>query len=155
LEQNILRAEMFVIATADRHGETDCSLRAGPSGFIKIRDGKILYPEYRGNGVLASLGNITENPEVALYIFNFCSVDEQTIFIKGIAKILEEDLSSSIDNIAKRAIEYWIEIEPIEIQVRQEKSRPLYQKIEGWKVHWGTDDDRTKKTGYFITATDP
>jgi hypothetical protein len=155
LEQNILNAEMFVIATADRHGETDCSLRAGPSGFIEIRDGKIRYPEYRGNGVLASLGNITENPEVAIYIFNLCSVSEQNIFIKGKAKILEEDLSFGIDNIAKKAIERWIEIEPIEIQVRQERSRPLYQRIKDSKVPWGTDDDRTKKTGYFITPTDP
>jgi predicted pyridoxine 5'-phosphate oxidase superfamily flavin-nucleotide-binding protein len=155
LEENILKAEMFVIATADRHGETDCSLRAGPPGFIEIHEGKIRYPEYRGNGVLASLGNITENPEVALSIFNFCSTSEKTIFIKGIAKILDEDISSSTDNMAKKAIEHWIEIEPIEIQVRQEKSRPLYQKIEGRKVPWGTDDDKTKKTGYFITATDP
>ena len=147
IEQNILKAEMFVIATADRHGETDCSLRAGPPGFIEIRDGKIRSPEYRGNGVLASLGNITENPEVALYIFDLCSVDEGSIFIKGIARIVEEDPCSSVDNIATRAIEYWIEIEPVEIQVRQEKSRPLYQRIQGAKVPWGTDDDKTKKTG--------
>jgi hypothetical protein len=162
VEQNILKAEIFVIATADRHGETDCSLRSGPSGFIEIHQGKIRYPEYRGNGVLASLGNITENPEVAISIFNFCSVNEKTIFIKGIAKILEGNVSSSIDDSTKRAItsgrlanEHWIEIEPIEIQVRQEKSRPLYQRIKGSKVPWGTDDDRAKKTGYFITATDP
>jgi uncharacterized protein len=155
LEENILNAEMFVIATADRHGETDCSFRAGPSGFIEIHQGKILYPEYRGNGVLASLGNITENPEVALSIFNFCSVSEKTIFIKGNAKILEDNISSSTDNIAKGAIEHWVEIEPTEIQVRQEKSRPLYQKLKNSKVPWGTDDDKTKKTSYFITNTDP
>jgi hypothetical protein len=155
LEQSILKAEMFVITTADRHGETDCSLRAGPSGFIEIHQGKIRYPEYRGNGVLASLGNITENPEVAISIFNLCSVSEKTIFIKGTAKILEEDVSSSIDNAAKRAIEHWLEIEPIEIQVRQEKFRPLYQRIEGSKVPWGTDDDKPKKSDYFITDTDP
>jgi uncharacterized protein len=154
IAQNILKAEMFVIATADRHGETDCSLRAGPSGFMEIHEGKIRYPEYRGNGVLASLGNISENSEVALSIFNFCSATEKTIFIKGKAQILEADISSSIDNIAKKAIEHWIEIEPIEIQVRQEKSRPLYQRIKDSKVPWGTDDDKTKKTGYFITATD-
>ena len=92
---------------------------------------------------------------MALYIFNLCSVEEGSIFIKGIARIVEEDSCSSVDNIAKKAIEYWIEIEPVEIQVRQEKSRPLYQKIQGAKVPWGTDDDKTKKTGYFITATDP
>ncbi len=154
IEQNILKAEMFVIATADRHGETDCSLRAGPSGFMEIHQGKIRYPEYRGNGVLASLGNITENPEVAISIFNLCSTSDKTIFIKGKAQILAKDMSSNIDNLAKKAIEHWIEIEPIEIQVRQEKSRPLYQRIANTKVPWGTDDDKTKKTGYFITATD-
>jgi predicted pyridoxine 5'-phosphate oxidase superfamily flavin-nucleotide-binding protein len=58
---------MFFLATADRHGETDCSPRLGPPGFVNVFDFReVAYPEYRGNGVHASLGNIEENPSVSL-----------------------------------------------------------------------------------------
>jgi predicted pyridoxine 5'-phosphate oxidase superfamily flavin-nucleotide-binding protein len=59
------RQEMVFVATADGVGECDSSLRAGPPGFVQILDQQHLaWPEYRGNAVMASLGNITENPHV-------------------------------------------------------------------------------------------
>ena len=49
---------MVWIATADAHGECDCPFRAGPPGFVQVLDDQTArYPEYRGNGVMASLGN--------------------------------------------------------------------------------------------------
>src|SRR6478672_4503504 len=55
----IARQEMFFLSTADGHGECDVSFRAGEAGFVHVLSEKILaYPEYRGNGALASLGNI-------------------------------------------------------------------------------------------------
>jgi hypothetical protein len=43
--------EMVWIATADGHGECDCSFRAGPPGFVQVLDDRtVRYPEYRGNG---------------------------------------------------------------------------------------------------------
>ena len=63
----IARQEMFFLSTADGHGECDVSFRAGEAGFVHVLDEKILvYPEYRGNGVMASLGNITENSHAGL-----------------------------------------------------------------------------------------
>jgi uncharacterized protein len=153
VRESILKTEMFVIATADRHGETDCSFRGGPTGFIQIHEGKIRSPEYRGNGVLASLGNITENNEVAILIFDFCSIDRKTILIEGKAKIIDTGVDYLANSEAEKAIEYWIEIEPTSIQVRQEGSRPVYHRIENQKVPWGTDDDLTKKSAYFIGST--
>ena len=51
------RMDMAFVATSDASGECDCSLRAGPPGFLQVIDERtIAYPEYRGNGVLASLG---------------------------------------------------------------------------------------------------
>ena len=55
------RMEMMFITTADRSGEADCSFRAGPPGFVCVLDERALaYPEYRGNAVMASLGNVVE-----------------------------------------------------------------------------------------------
>ena len=48
--------EMVFIATADAHGACDGSFRAGLPGFVRVLDAKtVLYPEYRGNGVLCTL----------------------------------------------------------------------------------------------------
>jgi hypothetical protein len=63
----IARQEMFFLATADLHGECDVSFRAGEAGFVHVLGERLLgYPEYRGNGVMASLANITENPHAGL-----------------------------------------------------------------------------------------
>src|SRR5690349_3721253 len=53
----IVRQEMFFLSTADGHGECDVSFRAGEPGFVHVLHEKVLvFPEYRGNGVLANLG---------------------------------------------------------------------------------------------------
>ena len=58
----ITKQEMMFVGTADRHGEADTSFRAGLTGFVRLLDEKTLaYPEFRGNGVMSSLGNICEN----------------------------------------------------------------------------------------------
>lgn len=63
----LARQEMMFVATADAKGESDSSFRAGHAGFVKALDERtVAYPEYRGNGVMASLGNISENPRVGL-----------------------------------------------------------------------------------------
>jgi len=66
------RMEMAFIATSDAGGECDCSFRAGPAGFLRVLDERtIAYPEYRGNGVMASLGNIIENPHIGMFMADF------------------------------------------------------------------------------------
>ena len=57
------RMEMVFVATSDADGNCDCSLRAGPPGFVRTIDDRTLaYPEYRGNGVMASQGNRLMRP---------------------------------------------------------------------------------------------
>src|SRR5215831_8806968 len=61
------RMEMAFIATSDAAGECDCSFRAGTAGFLRVLDERtVAYPEFRGNGVMASLGNVLENPHIGI-----------------------------------------------------------------------------------------
>ena len=61
MREFISKQEMVFIATADSKGECDCSFRAGKRGFVRVLNEKtLIYPEYRGNGVMASLRNILE-----------------------------------------------------------------------------------------------
>jgi predicted pyridoxine 5'-phosphate oxidase superfamily flavin-nucleotide-binding protein len=85
----IARQELVFIATADAHGACDCSLRAGLPGFVRVLDAQtLIYPEYRGNGVLASLGNISENPHIGMIFVDFF---ESTVglHVNGKAEIME------------------------------------------------------------------
>jgi hypothetical protein len=61
----------FFIATS--HGDyTECSLRSGMPGFVKIvGPGTIEFPEYDGNSMYRTLGNINRNPNVGLLFVKF------------------------------------------------------------------------------------
>jgi uncharacterized protein len=85
------RMEMVFLSTAGAGGECHASFRAGHPGFVKVLDPHTLvYPEYRGNGVLSSLGNIFENPHVAI-LFVDVSGDQIGLHVNGRARILEND----------------------------------------------------------------
>src|SRR4029434_492602 len=87
----IARQEMFFLSTADGHGECDVSFRAGEAGFVHVLNEKILvYPEYRGNGVMASLGNIAENYHAGLLFVDFMR-DKIGLHVNGAARILSNE----------------------------------------------------------------
>ena len=60
-------ADFFFLATADAEGRPDCSFKGGPAGFVKVPAPDLLvFPDYDGNGMFKSLGNIKSNPSVGL-----------------------------------------------------------------------------------------
>ena len=60
-------ATFFFIATADGEGRPDCSFKGGPAGFVKVvAPDALAFPDYDGNGMFRSLGNLTVNPHVGL-----------------------------------------------------------------------------------------
>ena len=57
----------FFLATADAEGRPDCSFKGGPPGFAQVAAPDLLvFPDYDGNGMFKSLGNIAANPHVGL-----------------------------------------------------------------------------------------
>lgn len=58
---------LFFLATADAEGRPDCSFKGGPRGFVRvISPNELIFPDYDGNGMFKSLGNIDANPNVGL-----------------------------------------------------------------------------------------
>ena len=155
----ILKQEMVFIATADSKGECDCSFRAGKQGFVRILNEKMLLcPEYRGNGVMASMGNILENPHIGMTFIDFF---ENTIglHVNGKAKIVENDellADKTLDGVANSiqeegtAPERWILITVEEAYIHCSKHIPRLKKLDK-KIHWGTDKE-THKGGDFFKA---
>ena len=118
MQSMIGRQEMVFVATADSDGNCDCSPRFGAPGFVEVVDAKRLaYPEFRGNGVFASLGNISENPHVGLVFVDFLDTTVG-LHVNGTARICSEDaapvpLGSNLYGNQKREIllESWVLIE--------------------------------------------
>ena len=59
--------DMFFLATADAEGRPTCSYKGGEPGFVRVLDEHTLaFPNYDGNGMYLSTGNVLLNPHVGL-----------------------------------------------------------------------------------------
>ncbi|MDV6011131.1 hypothetical protein F8178_01320 [Haloechinothrix sp. LS1_15] len=148
------RMDMAFVATADANGEADCSFRAGPAGFIQVLDNKrIAYPEYRGNGVMASLGNIAENPHIGVMLLDFTR-DQIGLHINGRARIVEDDQMRAefsgipTETVRGRVPERWVVVEVAEAYIHCRKHIPRLVPMERQRA-WGTDDTKRKGGDYF------
>ncbi len=67
----IEQSEFFFLATA--HGDSvDCSFKGGPRGFVRVTGpNKLEWPDYDGNSMYRSLGNILKSPRVGLLFIQF------------------------------------------------------------------------------------
>jgi hypothetical protein len=86
----IERSPMFFLATADAGGRPDCSYRGGMPGFVRVVDDRTLaWPDYDGNGMFRSLGNLLVNPRVGLLFVDF--ERPRRVRVNGVAKVDEHD----------------------------------------------------------------
>jgi hypothetical protein len=59
--------DMFFLATGDADGNLDCSYKGGDPGFVRVLDEHtVAFPNYDGNGMFMSTGNIREHPKVGM-----------------------------------------------------------------------------------------
>jgi predicted pyridoxine 5'-phosphate oxidase superfamily flavin-nucleotide-binding protein len=81
----------FFLATADAEGRPDCSFKGGPPGFVRVVDpGLLIFPDYDGNGMFKSLGNIAVNPQVGL-LFVAMGEAPRRLRVNGRAEVVRED----------------------------------------------------------------
>jgi uncharacterized protein len=68
----IEESTMLFLATADAEGHPECSYKGGLPGFVRVVDERTLvFPDYDGNGMFKSLGNVMTNPHVGLLFIDF------------------------------------------------------------------------------------
>src|SRR3954462_3301023 len=64
--------DMFFLATADAEGRPTCSYKGGEPGFVRVLDPHtVVFPNYDGNGMYLSTGNVLVNPHVGLLFIDF------------------------------------------------------------------------------------
>ena len=82
--------DMFFIATADAEGRPQSSYKGGDPGFVRVVDERtIAFPNYDGNGMYLTIGNLRVNPHVGLLFVDF--EGRKRLRLNGVASIDEDD----------------------------------------------------------------
>ena len=159
--QFVERSPFVVVATGRPDGGLDVSPRGDPGGFVRILDERtLIYPEYRGNGVMASMGNIAENPQVGILMVDFTR-DRIGLHVNGRARILlDEEVRGHHPEIPPdpapgRRARLWVEVTVQEAYIHCAKHIPHMQKVPPQQRaarDWGTDDYRRKGGDFFGAA---
>lgn len=101
----------FFLATADAAGRPDCSYKGGMPGFVRVTGpSELAFPDYDGNGMFKSLGNMLVNPAVGM-LFIAMHGKPQRLRVNGEAVVSDHDplLAESVGaqlivRVAARAI---------------------------------------------------
>ncbi|KAF2223817.1 hypothetical protein BDZ85DRAFT_262220 [Elsinoe ampelina] len=84
------RSDLFFLSTTHSEHDMDTNHRGGPSGFVRVLshgDKTVLvYPEYSGNRLYQSLGNMITNPKAGFCFPDFESGD--CLYLTGTTEIL-------------------------------------------------------------------
>jgi len=81
----------FFLSTADSEGRPDCSFKGGPPGFVRVTGpSELAFPDYDGNGMFKSLGNVLLNANVGL-LFIDLHERPRRLRVNGTATVSRDD----------------------------------------------------------------
>jgi predicted pyridoxine 5'-phosphate oxidase superfamily flavin-nucleotide-binding protein len=82
--------DMFFLATTDEDGQPSCSYKGGEPGFVRVCDPVTLaFPNYDGNGMFLSMGNVAHNPRIGMLFIDF--EQQRRLRLSGEARISMDD----------------------------------------------------------------
>ncbi|MEM0942433.1 MAG: pyridoxamine 5'-phosphate oxidase family protein [Pseudomonadota bacterium] len=82
--------DSFYLATVNAEGQPYIQHRGGPRGFLKpVGERRLAFADFAGNRQYISLGNLVDNPKVALFLMDYAN--SYRIKIWGSARIVEDD----------------------------------------------------------------
>ena len=85
-DRELIRAsDTFFLGTVHPESGSDASHRGGQAGFVRLDEHGVWWPDYQGNNLFNSFGNIAVNPEVALLFLDFAT--GRTLQLSGTTRI--------------------------------------------------------------------
>jgi uncharacterized protein len=81
----VRRSDTFFLGTVHPDRGADTSHKGGRPGFVRIEGDELWWPDYAGNNMFNSLGNITVNPEASLLLADFAT--GHTLQLSGTAEL--------------------------------------------------------------------
>ncbi|MBW4420380.1 MAG: pyridoxamine 5'-phosphate oxidase family protein [Myxacorys californica WJT36-NPBG1] len=104
----IAQTDTFFIASTHSQQGADVSHRGGYPGFVQvIGAATLMFPDYAGNIMFQTLGNLSINPNAGLLLIDF--EQGQTLQLSGQARILWDAEQLNRCAPAQRLIEFSIE----------------------------------------------
>ena len=104
----IARADTFFIATSHPRAGADASHRGGLPGFVAVQaDDRLAFPDYPGNTMFNTIGNLEVNPHAGLLFIDFET--GSTLQLSGRARaVWDRDRVAKFDG-AERIVEFAID----------------------------------------------
>lgn len=101
----IANADTFFLASAHPRRGADASHRGGPAGVVSVESpARLRWPDYSGNNMFNSLGNLTVNPRCGLLFVDFARGG--TLQVRGTARVEGDDERSvtvEVGEVVERA----------------------------------------------------
>lgn len=89
-DRALLQAAPFFFLATSHEDTVDCSMKSGHPGFVEvISDDELQWPDYDGNRMYRSLGNMLRNPNVGLLFVKFDG-ESTRIRLSGKAQIIDD-----------------------------------------------------------------
>ena len=79
------RADTFFLGTTNPERGSDTSHRGGAPGFVRVDGDRLWWPDYPGNNLFNSFGNLAVDPEASLLFFDFDT--GRTLQLSGTAEV--------------------------------------------------------------------
>lgn len=106
-QQHLSAADTFFLAT-HAEGGVDVSHRGGKPGFIRVRNASTLaWPDYRGNNLFQTLGNLELNPNAGFLFVDFST--GSTLQLTGKCQVIWDAARTREFPGAQRVMEFHIE----------------------------------------------
>lgn len=98
IQKIVTKADTFLMGTQAKVGSVDTSHRGSMNGFLKfVAEDTIRIPDYSGNNMFLSLGNIIENPNTGLLFIGFEAGSILQLSGKAYVKLDEDDFEHGIE----------------------------------------------------------
>lgn len=103
----ISKADTFYIGSVNNRGEMDASHRGGNQGFVHVIDSRtIVFPDYLGNSMFNTLGNIQLNPSSGLLFIDYDH--GHSLHLTGLSEIIWDKPATVAFPGARRLVRFEI-----------------------------------------------
>lgn len=108
----IRRADIFFISSSNGDMDMDTNHRGGPHGFVRLVSNdasgvKLVWPEYSGNRLYQTLGNLMANPQAGLVFPDF--ENGSALYVTGRTEILAGAKAAAVIVHSNLAVLFHIE----------------------------------------------
>ena len=153
--KQLIESSLYFFIASGSGSQIDCSIKCGDPGFVRVlSERKLCWPDFDGNRMYRTIGNITGNPQVSLLFVNFTDPASNRspsqiskLRVTGRARVLEEGKGVEAVYGAKRIIEVDVEFCfpncPRYLPAMEFKSKSIYTPREGEETptpEWKTRD---------------